>query len=90
MGKDEFLKEARKMGINEKLIAEIVEEVEEDIASGLPIDWKMYLIEPVINPISDDLTTPAFGRWWFFHTIFAVSRWWAVNRTGKIVVPNPR
>ena len=66
MGKDEFLKEARKMGINEKLIAEIVEEVEEDIAS------------------------PAFGRWWFFHTIFAVSRWWAVNRTGKIVVPNPR
>ena len=47
MGKDEFLKEARKMGMNEKLIAEIVEEVEEDIASGLPIDWKMYLIEPV-------------------------------------------
>ena len=31
----------------------------------------------------DDLTTPAFGRWWFFHTIFAVSRWWAVNRTGE-------
>lgn len=43
------LKEARKMGMNEKLIAEIVEEVEEDIASGLPIDWKMYLIEPVIS-----------------------------------------
>ena len=49
MGKDEFLKEARKMGMNEKLIAEIVEEVEEDIDSGLPIDWKMYLIEPVIS-----------------------------------------
>lgn len=35
------------------------------------------------NPYIDDLTTPAFGRWWFFHTIFAVSRWWAVNRTGE-------
>ena len=30
---------------------------------------------------------PVFVGWWFFHTIFAVSRWWAVNRTGEIVVP---
>jgi hypothetical protein len=42
------------------------------------------------NPYIDDLTTPAFWPVVVFHTIFAVSRWWAVNRTGKIVVPNPR
>lgn len=42
------------------------------------------------NPYIDDLTTPAFGRWWFFHTI-AVLDLWAVNRNlNKIVVPNPR
>lgn len=40
MGKDEFLKEARKMGMNEKLIAEIVEEVEEDIASAFRLIGK--------------------------------------------------
>nr|DAO95604.1 MAG TPA: hypothetical protein [Caudoviricetes sp.] len=24
---------------------------------------------------------PRHCRWWFFHTLFAVSRWWAENRT---------
>lgn len=34
------------MGLPEKLIQEIVEEVEEDIAMGIPVDWSMYLIPP--------------------------------------------
>jgi len=49
MGKEEFLKKAREMGMTETLINEIVKEVEEDIALGLPVDWEMYLIEPVIS-----------------------------------------
>ncbi len=49
MGKEEFLREARKMGLGEDLISEIIKEVEEDIAFGLSVDWAMYLIPPVIN-----------------------------------------
>jgi len=49
MGKEEFLKKARELGLSETSIKEIVKDVEEDIALGLPVDWEMYLIPPVIS-----------------------------------------
>ena len=64
------------MGVEE---AEVKAIIQDCLDKGTPtghLNWMK-------NPYIDDLTTPAFGRWWFFHTIFAVSRWWAVNRTGE-------
>lgn len=49
MVKDTFLKKAREMGMPETLIHEIIEDAEEDIALGLPVDWEMYLIKPAIH-----------------------------------------
>ena len=50
MGKEEFLKKAKDMGYTQKLIDEIVKDMEENIALGLPMDWEMCLLE---LPISD-------------------------------------
>lgn len=50
VGKEEFLKKAKEMGYTQKLIDEIVREMEENIAHDLPVDWEMCLVE---LPISD-------------------------------------
>ena len=50
MGKEEFLKKAKDMGYTQKLIDEMVKDMEENIALGLPMDWEMCLVK---LPISD-------------------------------------
>ena len=50
MGKEEFLEKAKEMGYTQELIDNIVKDMEENIALGLPMDWEMCLIE---LPISD-------------------------------------
>lgn len=50
MGKEEFIKKAVEMGYTQKLINEIVQNNEADIALGIPVDWEMYLVElPIVN-----------------------------------------
>ena len=50
MGKEEFIKKATEMGYTTEQIDEIVQDNEEDIALGIPIDWGMHLIElPIVN-----------------------------------------
>ena len=48
--KEEFIKKAEEMGYTQELIDEIVKDMEENIALGLHMDWKMCLVE---LPVSD-------------------------------------
>lgn len=45
MEKEEFLKKAKEMGYTQKLIDEIVKDMEKDIALGLPMQWENWLIK---------------------------------------------
>jgi len=50
VGKEEFVKEAIKLGYSQELIDDIIKDNEADMALGIPVDWKRSL---VVLPISD-------------------------------------
>lgn len=49
MGRMEFVKKAKELGMSDQVIQEIVDELEAEIADGLPVDWSMYLIPPAVE-----------------------------------------
>lgn len=49
MGRMEFVKKAKELGMSDQVVQEIVDELEAEIADGLPVDWSMYLISPAVE-----------------------------------------